>query len=179
MRVGHEIGSAALIADGQHARIDGLTSLAVLGGSVGVWLGFPLADPIIGLLISFAIVRIAWGATKQMWYRMMDAADPEIVERVEQTARATRGVRGVHCVRARWVGHRLFAEVHIEVDQGMTVAAAHQINEEVQHGLYHALPRLCEAAVHIDLAGTDQAAFHQMTLHHREPAETAAAHAAA
>jgi len=168
MRVGREIGSAALIADGQHARIDGLTSLAVLAGAIGVWLGFPLADPIIGLLISAAIVRIAWNATKQMWYRMMDAAEPSIVDTVEQTARGISGVRGVHAVRARWVGHRLFAEVHIEVDQSLSVVKAHSVNEEVQHALFHALPRLSEVAVHIDLFCEDQAIFHQPTLHHRD-----------
>src|SRR5690606_32181680 len=127
IRVGREIGSAALIAAGQHARVDGLTSLAVLGGAIGVWLGFPLADPLIGLLISAAIVRIAWNATRQMWYRMMDAAEPAIVDKVENTARAVPGVRGVHCVRARWVGHRLFAELHIEVDQHLSVVEAHNI----------------------------------------------------
>ena len=168
IRVGRAIGSAALIADGQHARVDGLTSLAVLAGAIGVWLGFPLADPLIGLLIAAAIVRIAWGAARQMWYRMMDAADPAIVDRVEHTACHVEGVRGVHCVRARWVGHRLFTELHIEVDPHLSVAEAHHVNEEVQHALYHALPRLCEAAVHVDLAGEDQAAFHALTLHHRE-----------
>jgi cation diffusion facilitator family transporter len=175
MRVGREIGSAALIADGQHARVDGLTSLAVLAGAVGVWLGFPLADPLIGLLISAAIVRIAWNATKQMWYRMMDAAEPAIVDKVEHTARSVPGVRGVHCVRARWVGHRLFAEAHIEVDQALSVVEEHHINEEVQHALYHALPRLSEAAVHVDLACEDQSLFHQSTLHHRDEATTALA----
>src|SRR6476661_3415362 len=57
-RVGNEIGSAALVADGQHARADGLTSLAVLVGVVGVWLGFPLADPLVGILITIAILFI-------------------------------------------------------------------------------------------------------------------------
>jgi cation diffusion facilitator family transporter len=171
IRVGREIGSAALIADGQHARIDGLTSLAVLAGALGVWLGFPLADPLIGLLIAIAIVRIAWGAAWAMWYRMMDATDPGIVTTLEQTAGSVVGVSGVHCVRCRWVGHRLHAEVHIEVDPHVTVAAAHQLTEDVQHALFHALPRLSDIAVHVDLSGPDQAEFHETTLHHREPAE--------
>ncbi len=169
-KVGREIGSAALIADGQHARIDGLTSLAVLVGAIGAWLGFPLADPLIGLLISLAIVRIAWGATKSMWYRMMDAAEPVVTDTLERTARDVPGVLGTHCARVRWVGHRLHGELHIEVDPQIGVSRAHEISEEVQHALFHALPRLCDVAIHIDLWGTDQAEFHQLTMHHRDAA---------
>ena len=58
IRTGRRIGSAALIAEGQHARADGLTSIAVVVGVVGVWLGFPRADAIVGLLIAVAILGI-------------------------------------------------------------------------------------------------------------------------
>ena len=60
IKVGKDIGSAALIADGYHARVDGWTSLAVLVGALGVWLGYPLADPIVGLLITAAILWLVW-----------------------------------------------------------------------------------------------------------------------
>jgi len=169
IRVGREIGSAALIADGQHARIDGLTSLAVLAGAIGVWLGFPLADPIIGLVITVAILRITWNATKAMWYRMMDAVEPEVVDTVENTASAIDGVRDIHDVRCRWVGHQLHTHLHIELDPEVTVVQGHQMSEEVQHALFHALPRLTDVSVHIDPWGTDQEDFHHTTLHHREP----------
>jgi cation diffusion facilitator family transporter len=168
IRVGREIGSAALIADGLHARIDGLTSLAVLVGAMGVWAGFPLADPIIGLIITAAILRITWNATKFMWYRMMDAVEPEIVDMVENTALAIEGVQDVHDIRCRWVGHQLHASIHIQVDAQTNVAAGHQISEEVRHALFHALPRLTDAVVHMDPAGPDQLGFHQSTLHHME-----------
>jgi cation diffusion facilitator family transporter len=181
IRVGREIGSAALIADGLHARIDGLTSLAVLVGAIGVWAGFPLADPIIGLIITFAILRITWNATKSMWYRMMDAVEPEVVDTVENTALAIDGVQDIHDVRCRWVGHQLHASIHIEVEPLMNVAEGHQISEEVRHALFHVLPRLTEATVHMDPAGSDQSEFHQTTLHHveaipaSEPAKTTVA----
>jgi len=77
IRVGHEIGSAALIAEGYHARVDGLTSLAVLVGAVGVWLGVPLADPLVGLLITAAIVRIVWQSSGSIFTRLIDGVDPE------------------------------------------------------------------------------------------------------
>src|SRR5215208_5189477 len=80
IRVGREINSAALIADGYHARTDGLTSLAVVAGAVGVWLGFPLADPIVGLLITVAIFAIVWQSSKAVFTRMLDGVDPTIVD---------------------------------------------------------------------------------------------------
>jgi cation diffusion facilitator family transporter len=167
IRVGREIGSAALIADGLHARIDGLTSLAVLVGAIGVWLGFPLADPIIGLIITFAILRITWNATKSMWYRMMDAVEPETVDQVELSTSAVDGVQAVHDIRCRWVGHQLHAALHIEVDPDLTVLDGHQIAENVQHALFHALPRLTDISVHLDPSGPNQDEFHKVTTHHR------------
>jgi cation diffusion facilitator family transporter len=149
-RVGREIGSAALIADGQHARIDGLTSLAVLFGAVGVWLGFPLADPIIGLVITLAIIRITWNATKSMWYRMMDAVEPEIVDKVENTARSVDGLKKVDDIRCRWVGHQLHAILYTEVDPELTVFEAHKVVEDVRQALFQVLPRLMDVTIHID-----------------------------
>src|SRR5215208_6164724 len=73
IRVGKEISSAALVADGYHARTDGFTSLAVLAGAIGVWLGYPVLDPLIGLGIGIAILGIVWKTAKEMWQRMMDA----------------------------------------------------------------------------------------------------------
>src|SRR5262249_35335624 len=73
IRTGERIGSAALTADGYHARTDGLTSLAVLVGAAGVWLGFPQADPLVGLLITGAILLILKDATVQIWHRLMDS----------------------------------------------------------------------------------------------------------
>ena len=67
IKVGNEIGSAALIADGYHARVDGLTSLAVLIGAIGVWLGYPIIDPLIGLLITITILKIVIDTSKVRW----------------------------------------------------------------------------------------------------------------
>jgi cation diffusion facilitator family transporter len=167
IRVGREIGSAALIADGQHARIDGLTSLAVLAGAIGVWLGFPLADPIVGLLITFAILRISWNAIRVIWYRMMDAVDPEIVDKIEQTAQGIPNVKNVHDIRCRWLGHQLNAVLHIEVDPQGAVVDGHQVSEDVQHALFHTLPRLTDIVVHVDPYSQDLEQFHQTTWHHR------------
>ncbi|MDQ3328837.1 MAG: cation diffusion facilitator family transporter, partial [Chloroflexota bacterium] len=112
MRIGREIGSAALVADGQHARVDGLTSLAVLAGALGVLAGFPLADPLVGILISIAILFIVKDTAVTMWRRLMDAVEPGTVERLQQAAANVPGAQDVHDVRVRWLGHRLQAELH-------------------------------------------------------------------
>src|SRR3954453_22387317 len=135
IRVGREINSAALIADGYHARVDGWTSLAVLFGAVGVWLGYPLADPIIGLLITIAIFGIVIQSGKSIFTRMLDGAEPHVIEEIRRAAIQVPGVKGVTEVRARWLGHRLHAEINIAVNAEMTIARAHAIATEVRHQL--------------------------------------------
>jgi cation diffusion facilitator family transporter len=164
MRVGRQIGSAALIADGQHARTDGLTSLAVVLGAGGVALGFPAADPIIGLLITIAILFVLRDASRQVFRRLMDAIEPETIELVETTAAAVDGVRSVDRVRVRWVGHRLDASLHVIVDEAISVADGHGVAEAVRHELFHALPSLDEVTIHVDPDGGDH--HHEITRHH-------------
>lgn len=131
IRVGREIGSAALIADGQHARVDGFTSLAVLVGALGVLLGFPMADPIVGLLITITILFIVKDTVRTMWHRLMDAVEPEVVDVIERTAAAVPDVEDVHDVRVRWLGHKLGAELHATVDETLSTRESHEIAEEV------------------------------------------------
>jgi cation diffusion facilitator family transporter len=166
IREGEAIGSAALIADGKHARADGLTSLAVLIGAAGVWLGYPLADPLVGLLITIAILAIGKDAAVLMWYRLMDAVDPAVLDRLEATARGVAGVQAVEGTRVRWLGHRLQAELHILVDQTLSTRDSHEIAEAVRHALFHALPRLGPIMVHVDPCTLDGRTYHATTAHH-------------
>ncbi|MBI5965898.1 MAG: cation transporter [Chloroflexi bacterium] len=166
IRVGKEIGSAALIADGYHARTDGFTSLAVLAGAIGVWLGFPLLDPIIGLGIGAAILGIVWKSAQEMWHRMMDAVDPDLHEEFKHTASHVSGVMDVHNTAIRWLGHRLYGEMHITVDCQQTTLQSHFIAEEVRHSLFHKLPALVEVVVHTDPCECDEAIEYHPTKHH-------------
>ncbi|MGI8586292.1 MAG: cation diffusion facilitator family transporter [Chloroflexia bacterium] len=167
IRTGERIGSAALVADGRHARADGLTSLAVLIGAFGALMGFPLLDPIVGLLITLAILIIGKQAGQAILYRLMDAVDPALVDQVEQTARGIPGVRGIHDVRVRWHGHRLIAELHSDVDPALSTVGSHAIAEEIRHALLHKVAGLAEALVHIDPAGHSPEHYHETTWHHR------------
>jgi cation diffusion facilitator family transporter len=150
IRVGREIGSAALVADGLHARTDGLTSLAVLLGAGGAALGWNWADPAVGLVITAAILAVLYQAGREVGRRLMDAVDPALVDQAERTLRATPGVLDVGLVRLRWVGHQLRAECEIAVSGDITAIAAHEIAVNAEHDLRHALPRLSAALVHAD-----------------------------
>ena len=139
IRVGRRIGSAALIADGQHARVDGWTSLAVLAGVLGVWLGYPLADPVVGLIITLAIFGIVVQSGRQIFSRMLDGVDPHVIDEIRHAAAHVPQVNEVTDIRARWLGHRLHAEVNVTLPSQITVAAAHTIAVEVRHQLLHHL----------------------------------------
>ncbi len=149
IRVGRRIGSAALVADGRHARTDGFTSLAVVAGALGVLAGFPLADPIVGLVITVAILIVLRSAARDIYRRLMDAVDPALVDTAETVLRAVPGVVAVEALRLRWIGHRLRAETSVAVDPQMTVVAAHDIATDAEHALLHGVPRLVAATVHV------------------------------
>jgi cation diffusion facilitator family transporter len=164
--VGRQIGSAALVADGLHARTDGFTSLAVVFGALGVGLGFPLADPIIGLGITVAILFVLRDAAKEVFRRLMDAVDPADVDLAERIAAAVPGVLQAGEVRMRWIGHTVRAELAVTVDATLTIEQAHHIAHDVEHQLVHAVPRLTAATVHTEPAAHAQAA-HDALAHHR------------
>ena len=166
IRTGERIGSAALVADGYHARTDGLTSLAVLLGAGGVWLGYPQADPIVGLLITVAILFVLKDTVVQIWHRLMDAVDPELLERAEAAARSLDGVQGITAVRARWIGHAIHAEAQIVADADLTLAEAHAVAERARHAMLHAVPRLADVTVHVDPCGHDGHDHHADLAHH-------------
>lgn len=165
IRVGREIGSAALVADGYHARVDGWTSLAVLLGAVGVWRGYPLADPLIGLLITAAILGIVWQSGKTVFTRVLDGIEPEVIDELGHAARHVSGVWDVTDIRARWVGHRLHAEVNIAVAPAITVAEGHAIAKEVHHQLLHHVRHLAAATIHVDPIGEAGEEHHRIATH--------------
>jgi cation diffusion facilitator family transporter len=168
IRVGRRIGSAALVADGLHARSDGFTSLAVLLGAGGVALGWQWADPAVGLLITVAILFVLKDAAREVYRRLMDAVSPADVDAVERSLRATDGVLDVGQVRLRWIGHRLRAECEVVVDAGLSVVDAHRITVDAEHRLIHDVPRLTAAIVHADPAPEGGEDHHAVLDHHRE-----------
>jgi cation diffusion facilitator family transporter len=166
IRVGRSIGSAALVADGLHARADGFTSLAVVVGAVGVGLGWQLADPIVGLLITVAILLVVKSAARDIYRRLMDAVDPDLVEQVTAVLSAVDGVDAVDEVRIRWLGHELRAEAEITSDGGLTLDQAHEVAEHARHDLLHQVPRLSQATIHSSPSAGEGTDPHALTDHH-------------
>ena len=166
IRIGRRIGSASLVADGLHARSDGLTSLAVLVGAIGVAAGWEWADAVVGLAISAAILVVLLQAAHGVGERLMDAVDPDLVSRAEEVAAGTPEVQEVTELRMRWLGHRLQAEVRMTVDRDLDVAAAHLIADRVEQALMSELPLLSGAIVHVNPCD-----HHITAVAHPQPAE--------
>jgi cation diffusion facilitator family transporter len=147
IRIGREINSAALIADGCHARTDGLTSLAVVAGAIGVWLGFPLADPIVGLLITIAIFGIVWQSARAVLTRMLDGVEPGIIDEIEHAAAQVSGIEKVVEAKARWLGHLLHVDVAVVVEDSLLLAEANAISARLEQELFAHIPALSVATV--------------------------------
>jgi cation diffusion facilitator family transporter len=163
---GRRIGSAALVADGLHARTDGYTSLAVLLGAAGLAVGWPWADPVVGLAITAAILLVLVDAAREVYRRLMDAVDPALVDAAEDALRGVDGVLGAGRVRMRWVGHALRAEADIVVDPRLTVVQAHALAVAAEHALIHAVPGLAGATVHTDHTAEEGTDPHAPLAHH-------------
>ncbi len=172
IRTGARIGSAALIAEGQHARADGWTSVAVVLGVVGVWLGFERADAVAGLLIAVAITGILVSSLVVLVRRLMDGIEPGVLDRMRAAAAAVPEVQLVEEVRARWSGHRMEGDAQIAVDAGLSLFEAHEVAERVQHELLHAVGNLDRVTVHVHPA-VDAAVpedLHELSAHHASAA---------
>ena len=166
IRVGRRIGSAALVADGMHARTDGLTSLAVVFGAIGVGLGWRVADPIVGLFITAALLIVLKGAARDIYRRLMDSVDADLVDQIASVMANVPGVVAVDDVRVRWVGHELRAEADITSDGALSLVAAHDISEEAHHRLLHDVPRLASAVIHSSPASSGDVDYHARTAAH-------------
>ncbi len=161
IRVGKEIGSTTLVAEGNHARVDALTSLAVVLGMVGVWFGFPMADPLVGLLISLMITKIAWETGKSVLNRFMDVVEESVIDQISHSALAVQEVLDVSEVRARWIGHSIHTEVNLAVSGEMTVADAHNVADSVRDAVLVAVPHLSQVVIHIDPHHKSGEKFHK------------------
>src|SRR6266516_575854 len=170
--VGKRINSVPLVADGQHSRIDGLTSLAAFVGLIGVALGLRIADPIAGLVITVVILTVVYSTSRSVLQRLLDAVDSRVVPSIVSIASEVPGVEAVTDVRARWVGHMLHVVMNIEVDAELTLVRAHDIAEEVRHRLLHSITGISEAIIHTDPHSHSEAGanYHQTTEHHLQEA---------
>ncbi len=164
IKVGREIGSEALIADGQHARSDALTSLAVVVAGIGAAFGAAWVDPVAGIVVAAAMLWLLGRTARRMSRRLLDGVDPAVVDDVEESVRSVRGVRGITDLRVRWHGHQLSVAVSICVDPDLSVSQGHDTAHEVEHALHHRFSFPVHAIVHVEPFGQTEA--HDTTAHH-------------
>ncbi len=171
IRTGRRIGSAALIAEGQHARADGLTSIAVVVGVLGVWAGFPQADAIIGFFIAAVILWILISSLRITLRRLMDGVDDGVIDQITTTIAGVPGVHDVGRVRARWSGHRLEADANVSVDAHLSVLDGHHLAERIEHDVLHVVAHVENVVVHLNpvVDGHQPPELHDLTHHHTSP----------
>ena len=166
LQIGRRIGSAALEADGYHARTDGFTSLGVVASAIAMAAGWKAADSVFGLVITLSILVVVRSSARDIYRRLMDAVDPHLVDRAESVLASTPGVERVETVRLRWIGHNLHSEADIACDTNLSLGAAHDIAEEARHRLLHQVRRLNSVTVHTNPCGHDGHDPHALTAHH-------------
>lgn len=174
IRVGRTIGSSALVADGYHARTDGFTSLAVVAAAVGALAGFPLLDPIVGLVIAAMILKLLVTAARPVLTHLLDGIEPETLEQIRSTANNNPEVVCVSEIRARWSGHELYADVSISVHSNLEVSDGHGVAATVEHALLEAVPHLERVMVHVDPETSPGQSFHRRDAHEYETHHAAA-----
>lgn len=96
---------------------------------------------------------------------MMDGVDPGIVDDIRQVVSQIKYAKGITEIRVRWLGHRLYAEVNIAVDSGLSVKEGHEIAVNVRHKMLHCLDYISNAFVHVDPLGASGEIFHRLPEH--------------
>lgn len=151
---GRKLQSDVLVADALHTRADIFVSLSVIAGLIVVQLGFPLADPIIALIIALVIAKAGIDIIRESSPALMDQATLPSDE-VAGIALSVHGVVSVHQIRSRGHETAVYADLHIRVDPGTPTEEAHAIAHEVQTRLRERQPDIQDVTIHVEPAGPD------------------------
>ena len=139
LTVGRRIQSATLLADARHSWLDSISSLGALAGLIAVAAGARWGDPVAGFAITLFIAHVGWKVTGDIFRRLMDAVDPDLLATAERSVNSVPGVRHAHA-RARWMGRTLLIEVEGFVDAGTTIEAAEAVGRDVEAAVYSSVP---------------------------------------
>lgn len=131
-----------MIADGHHARVDGWTSLAVLIGAIGVYLGYPIVDALVGFGITFTLLGIVLQSGKSIFIRLLDGIDPHLIHDIRHAVEHVKEVQTISTIRARWSGHKLTIDIHVSLDPNLTMSDSYKISETIRHHIYTHLPHV-------------------------------------
>lgn len=149
-RIGERLKSSMLIANAWHARADAASSLVVAAGIGANLMGYHSMDAVAAIIVGFMIVKAGWGFSVDAFHSLTDhALDPEEITRIRQTVEAVDGVLGVHELRTRRMGDWAVIDMHVEVDEHLSVSEGHYIAEQIAAQV-KAAHRVAECTVHID-----------------------------
>lgn len=156
LRAGRRLQSDFLVADALHTRADIFLSISVIGGLTAVRLGYPIADPILALVIALFIAKIGIDIIRESSPTLMDEA-VMIPGKVEQIALSVPGVVSCHRVRSRGHEGAVYADLHIRVDPHMSTEQAHAVAHEVQYRIRERRPDVQDVTIHVEPAGSRSA----------------------
>ena len=145
--------STALHAEAWHQRSDALSSIGALIGIAGARMGVPVMEPIASLIIALFILRVAIRIFKEAIDQMVDhSCNEEAEEAFRTTALEQPGVLGVELLRTRMFGNRVYVDLEIAADPNLTLAAAHEIAEDVHDAIEKTFPEVKHIMVHVNPA---------------------------
>ena len=145
--------STALHAEAWHQRSDALSSIGALIGIAGARMGVPVMEPVASLIIALFILRVAVRIFRDAIDQMVDhSASEETEAAFRETAMEQPGVQGVELLRTRMFGNRVYVDLEIAADPGLSLAAAHEIAERVHDAIEQTYPEVKHIMVHVNPA---------------------------
>lgn len=150
IRIGKQINSPAIVADGKHQKTDIFASIAVLAGVIASNLGFPIIDPLVGLIIGFFILKTAYEIGKENIDNIMGKVpSKELISEIEKVANnSTPKAQNAHEIKVDYLGSYATVTLHVEVDGSMTLDEAHKIIHIIQNNITQEIPEIKYAVVH-------------------------------
>jgi len=166
-QVALKTNSSLLLANAWHSRTDALSSVAVFIGVLGAMLGYPITDLLAAIFVALMIGKIAWDLISTSLQELVDTAVPEgKVEKIRQHIRTIEGIRDSHELRTRLHGGRIFVDLHLQVDNRISVSEGHYLADHVSASLRHHFPDIADVVVHIDPELDDSAPVLDLPLRH-------------
>ena len=150
IKIGKEIRSPAIVADGKHQKTDIFSSIAVLLSVVVSNMGYPILDPIIGLIIGVLILKTAYEVGKENIDHIMGKVpSPEFINKIKRVANKTPNAQDAHNIKVDYLGSYAVVSLHVKVDGNMTVDESHKIAHSVEKNLIKKIPEVKYAMVHV------------------------------
>ena len=149
INIGKKIKSPAIIADGQHQKTDIFSSVAVLVGVIVSNIGYPILDPIIGLVIGFLILKTAYDIGKANLDNIMGKLpSQEFLDKIKEIADNTPPAQEAHNIKVDYLGSYAVVTLHVKLDGSLTLDETHEIVHQVQDNIIREMPEVKYVMVH-------------------------------